>query len=247
MLQGATVVGASAAFLVQRILFMCIIENVPKLDCYMLNGVGYICLLVLRLSVVTGVYSRTLDATKSSLILRVLAILGLMMALASVVILMYYAWTSPYIPGLCLQALDERITTSTNILLVWGLSILAVVAVVPIIKAMANLNRGVEESDAQRRARYVADGSKFFPLVFCVSLIAMSLSSPSASTNIFGFLSTLVFSDFCQVWLLLFPMVAVAQGSASSKQQSYSSTKSDAGKRTMLRAPAQTREANSDH
>ncbi|KAL2914423.1 hypothetical protein HK105_205990 [Polyrhizophydium stewartii] len=215
-IQGFSVLGASVAFLCQQILYMALIEGAPDLDCYMTNASSYACLVVLRASILAGLYARTGAATRNSRLLLAATMVAVLMVVAAIIITITYAYTSPYGQGGCFQTLDQRLTTASNTLLVVGYSILTCVMAVPIFKAFSR-SPGSEKamSRVQSQARYMLRLLKLIPLSFCIIDITLLFTSPPASRP-FAFFTSLVLSDFCQIWLLLFPLVVMASDNVST-------------------------------
>ncbi|KAL2919964.1 hypothetical protein HK105_200030 [Polyrhizophydium stewartii] len=217
--QALAVAVASAAFLVQRMLFMVLAETIPNLDCFLVNDISYAALVVLRLAIMGGLYLRAAGSNRiyKSAVLTAVTIIGLIIGFVSVGALIYLAIFSPYAPGTCFQNLSRFLTLTSNLSFLISLTLLTIVVSIPIFKALSNAattgSGGM--SRVHNQARVLSRFILVIPVVLICALTVMAFLSAD-NANMFIFMSSLIFSDFCQIWLLLFPMIVMAGDNGDS-------------------------------
>ncbi|KAL2919966.1 hypothetical protein HK105_200032 [Polyrhizophydium stewartii] len=212
--QALAVAIASVTFLLQRIMFMVLAESIPGLDCFLANDISYAALVTFRIAVLIGLYLRAAGSNRiyKSIILEICTYSGLLIGFVAVGSLIYIGVFSPYAgPDQCFQLINKTVTLISNACFFIALLLLTIVVSIPIFKALsrANSTGSGGMSRVHNQARVL---SKFILLIPAILLVCMtSVFFISAdNSNLFLFLTSLIFSDFCHFWLLLFPMIVMA-------------------------------------
>ncbi|KAH6565794.1 hypothetical protein BASA60_009802 [Batrachochytrium salamandrivorans] len=216
--QGLAVAIAATAFLAQRIVFMTLVENVPGLHCDAANGASYGFLVIMRFAILWGLYMRAAGASRiyKSRTMKAFTVFATILGVTSATIVTFQGLLSEDIPGTCSHYLNKYLTALNNLAYVLSLSILTVVVSVPIFGALTGhstlASHPLQQPSLTRvhnQARVLKRFLRLVPIVLCMLLTILSLLS-SQLGNRFMFLGVLIFSDFCSIWLLLFPLVIMA-------------------------------------
>ncbi|KAJ8323936.1 hypothetical protein QVD99_008286 [Batrachochytrium dendrobatidis] len=247
--QGIAVGIASSAFLAQRIAFMTLVENIPNIDCDAANGTSYGFLVVMRFAILWGLYMRATGANRSikSPVLTILTCSAALLGALSSCVVTIQGLMSPDVPNSCSHQLNKLMTFLNNLVFVISLSILTIVVSIPIFKALAGIGRTPQHlgqlpiSRVHQQARVLSRFLRLIPIALCVLLGSISILS-SFIEHRFLFYASLVFSDFCSIWLLLFPLVIMAgdNGDANNSNSGSASSNGYPTSPTMLRSPAMT-------
>ncbi|KAK5667590.1 hypothetical protein BDV3_002407 [Batrachochytrium dendrobatidis] len=208
--QGLIIVIATGAFLTQRALIVMRVEGVPTINCFSAHDGSFACLSILRLTVLFALYIRVKGVIKDRIYFHIATYLSVMSGVASVVLLNYQGLATPYLPGKCVQNFSSVFTAIINALLVGPYCILNLIMALPIIYTLNHAPRdSVSTSRIVNQTRLLVKFLQLIPLLLCMSLVLIIVAAPPSS-NLFGFLVSLLFTEFCQIWLLLFPLVVLA-------------------------------------
>ncbi|KAH9257125.1 hypothetical protein BASA81_004675 [Batrachochytrium salamandrivorans] len=210
--QAAIISIAALSFLIQRTVFMTLLEVIPKLDCTIANTLTYSMLVIMRFSILGGLFMRARGANRvyQSKLLHTATALAVFLGVGSTGLLFYQGFWSPSIPDTCRHHLDPTLTTINNVSFVLSLSILTAVVSIPISHALSSSQQAIDSiSRVHQQARILSKFILIVPATLCVLLLAISLAS-SYINNRFLFFASLAFSDFCQMLLLLFPVIIMS-------------------------------------
>ncbi|EGF78728.1 hypothetical protein BATDEDRAFT_26643 [Batrachochytrium dendrobatidis JAM81] len=209
--QGIPIAIASSTFLIQRVLFVAIIEHVPYFQCEFLNGLSYTCLCLMRLCILHGMYGRTFSARKLYMAIRISTGLAIVVGISSLGLLINDWVYARYTDESCTHIVSFIDATVGNVFFVLALTVLSVVLIVPINSTAIRLGstESLSLNPSQVQAKLLQTFLKYVPIGLCATLIALALLS-IFKDDMFAFLLSLIFSDFCQILLLLFPSVVLA-------------------------------------
>ncbi|KAH6579369.1 hypothetical protein BASA50_003350 [Batrachochytrium salamandrivorans] len=232
--QAAIISIAALSFLIQRTVFMTLLEVIPKLDCTIANTLTYSMLVIMRFSILGGLFMRARGANRvnQSKLLHLAIALAVFLGVGSTGLLFYQGFWSPFIPDTCRHRLDPTITIVNNVSFVLSLSILTAVVSIPISHALSSSQQAIDSiSRVHQQARVLSKFILIVPATLCVLLLAISLAS-SYINNRFLFFASLAFSDFCQMLLLLFPVIIMSG-------DNYNSTGGERSQETAKSSPHQ--------
>ncbi|KAK5664739.1 hypothetical protein QVD99_008287 [Batrachochytrium dendrobatidis] len=204
---GVTVIVSTVSFLITQILILAVSERLPYVYCHTANDVIYTFSILFRLSILYELHRRAEVVSRQNVWFKAVTYLSTVLGVISIILFIYQFASSPYIPNTCTPNLNKTMVHIGYSLLATSFLFLNIIMIIPTIRVFCP--SAVSSSNSlhvQTQTKILINFLNLAPSLTCLLLVFLSLFPPDPS-NWFGLFSVLALSDFCQIWLLLFPNV----------------------------------------